>query len=208
MYNILLACDTNYYNNWTKNCIKSIQKFVPWISITTVIVNPIEIEEISNVKYIYDYVDFENKNSKIAYYQAVRFLKCADIFPNDELVMSIDCDTILTRSFSKEDFESVCEHIHVLQHHKENRWMAGMVTFGNNNAFRNKFKETLLLVKSKNWQYGWDQTVLNELADKFNYKIINVGSWMSFGKGNGKFLTLKGDQKVTKKYLENYNYNL
>ena len=135
MSNILLACDSNYYRDWAFNCIKSIQQHVPWVKITTVVVNPNNIIEIPKVKYIYDYVDFPTEDSKVAYYQAVRFIKCAEIFPNNELVMSIDCDTILTKSFSEKEFTKVCSVIHVQRHHKADRWMAGLVTYGNNNIF-------------------------------------------------------------------------
>jgi lipopolysaccharide biosynthesis glycosyltransferase len=208
MYNILLACDNLYYDRWAKNCIKSIQRFAPWINITVVVVNPNSIEEIANVRYVYDYFNFKNENSKIPYYQAVRFLKCADIFPNNELVMSIDCDTLLTRSFAKEHFISICNNIHVLQHHKVQRWMAGLVTYGRDNIFRNLLKERLLELPIEDWIYGRDQEILNSLSNTFYYNKLKVGDWMSFGKGRGKFLTLKGDQKFTEKYLTNYANNL
>ena len=205
MSNILLACDSNYYQTWTVNCIKSIQKYVPWIKITVVVVNPNNIDEISNVMYVYDYVDFPNEDSKIAYYQAVRFIKCADLFSNNELVMSIDCDTILTKLFSQEEFKTLCSNITVLRHHKADRWMAGLVTYGNTNHFRKKIKDQLLSLSVDQWNYGWDQTILNQLSVEFNYIPTEVGEWMSFGKGRGKFLTLKGSQKVKEKFLNNYN---
>jgi hypothetical protein len=208
MYNILLACDSKYYNTWAKNCINSIQKLVPWITITVVIVNPIDVQELPNVKYVYDYVKFENETSKISYYQAVRFLKCADIFSNNDLVMSIDCDTILTDSFSKTEFEVICKTIHVQRHQKDVRWMAGLVTYGSDNDFRNRLKEKLLFKPIEDWLYGWDQDVLNDLSSEFNYNKLFVGDWMSFGAGNGLFLTLKGDQKTSENYLENYENNL
>jgi len=203
--NILLACDSNYYSTWAVKCIKSIQRFAPWINIVTVVVNPENIEEIPKVQYIYDYVDFSSNDSAIAYYQAVRFIKCYEIFSNNELVMSIDCDTVLTKSFTKNDFHLVCTDIHVQRHHKADRWMAGLVTYGNDNQFRKKLKDELLQLPLNQWQYGWDQKVLNRLAAEFEYKKLEVGDWMSFGKGNGLFLTLKGDQKTSPKYLDNFN---
>jgi len=208
MYNILLACDSSYYNTWTKNCINSIQKLVPWVTVTVVIVNPINIQELPNVKYIYDYIKFENETSKISYYQAVRFLKCADIFSNNELVMTIDCDTILTTPFSEKEFKSVCETIHIQRHQKDIRWMAGLVTYGQDNNFRKRLQQELLSQPINEWTYGWDQHVLNMLSQEFRYKKLMVGEWMSFGRGKGTFLTLKGDQKTSKGYLNNYNQGL
>ena len=140
MFNILLACDSNYYQTWTINCIQSIQKYAPWIKITVVIVNPNNINEIPNVKYVYDNVEFSNEDSKIAYYQAVRFIKCTELFSDSDLVMSIDCDTVLTKPFSEEEFKKLCSNISVLKHHKADRWMAGLVTYGNTDHFRKKIK--------------------------------------------------------------------
>ena len=57
----------------------------------------------------------------------------------------------------------------------------------------------------ENWKYGWDQDILNMLDNTYHYKRLNVGDWMSFGRGSGIFLTLKGDQKIAESYLEIYN---
>ena len=62
----------------------------------------------------------------------------------------------------------------------------------------------MLSLPLKDWQYGWDQKVLNGLFSVFNYRKLEVGEWMSFGKGLGTFLTLKGDQKTSEKYLKNF----
>jgi hypothetical protein len=83
--------------------------------------------------------------------------------------------------------------------------MAGLVTYGSDSTFRNEFKEKLLSVPLENWKYGWDQDILNMLDNTYHYKRLNVGDWMSFGRGNGTFLTLKGDQKTAEGYLEIYN---
>jgi hypothetical protein len=42
------------------------------------------------------------------------------------------------------------------------------------------------------------------LDDQYHYNRLNVGEWMSFGRGGGIFLTLKGDQKIAEGYLEIY----
>lgn len=207
MYNILLACDTEYYHTWAINCIKSIQFYVPWIKITVAICNPKDINEIPKINYHYVNYNFTNEDSKIPYFQALRFLLCAELFPNDENVLSIDCDTILTRSFTQLDFENLCKTQHVLKHHKENRWLAGFITFGKDD-FRHKFREYLLQIPITNWTYGRDQEVLKTLSSEYKFKPIEIGNWVSFGKGKGIFLTLKGSQKNSIKYMPNYNENL
>jgi hypothetical protein len=205
MYNILLGCDESYYNKWAINCIKSIQKHVPWIDIHVVVVNGENVRKLPNVNYYYESFVFSNDNVKVAYCQALRFVKCSEVFSKNELVMSIDCDTVLTQPFEKEDFERITKTIHVQRHQKDIRWMAGLVTYGQENTFRTKFRNELLSLPVEKWAYGHDQNVLNLLEKEFNYKKLYVGDWMSFGRGKGKFLTLKGDQKTSQGYLDNYH---
>ena len=205
MYNVLLACDNEYYHKWTINCIKSIQFYVPWIDISVVIVNPTNIVEMPNVKYFYENKIFESETSKIAYYQAVRFLKCSKIFANNELVMSIDCDTLLQSSFSQKDFLRICQNIHVQRHQKNIRWMAGLVTYGTDSLFRSRLTEELLKIPIDQWKPGRDQDVLKILSEEFTFHPLYVGDWMSFGQGSGKFVTLKGDQKIADGYLNIYS---
>jgi hypothetical protein len=56
----------------------------------------------------------------------------------------------------------------------------------------------------ENWRYGRDQDVLNSMAYNYNFQKLHVGEWMSFGKGKGIFITLKGTQKTKDKFLKNY----
>lgn len=206
MYNVLLACDSEYYSTWAINCIRSIQQYAPWLKIHVVIVNPkITYQKIENVIYYEDRINLPNETCKVPYYQAVRFIKCADLFPNNELVFSIDCDTVCTRSFDQADLDAICQTVHVQRHQKNVRWMAGFVTYGSSSEFRNELKQKLLDLPIDHWVYGYDQDVLNSLSNKYQYKKLNVGNWMSFGRGSGIFLTLKGDQKTSNGYLEIYH---
>ena len=75
MYNILLACDTLYYTQWAINCIRSIQHYNPWIKITAVVVNPVNVEELPGVRYVYEDKKFTNDDEAVGYYQALRFIK-------------------------------------------------------------------------------------------------------------------------------------
>lgn len=201
--NIFIACDGHYYDRWAENCLKSIKFHVPWVSLTVHVINPLTENKIEGVRYFYENRNFVDEFSKLGYFQAARFLKCPDYFENNDLVMSIDCDTVLMRSFSKDDFKTLCEKVSVQRHQKDIRWMAGLVTYGQNN-FRHRFKEELLQKSIDEWAHGWDQDVLEKLSHEFDYNKIMVGEWMSFGRGRGIFLTLKGDQKNSPGYLENY----
>jgi hypothetical protein len=206
--NILFSCDENYYNIWGINLIKSINFYNPWIKITCIFVGNDNIDKIDKVDYVFDDINLLELKDPIAYFQAVRFLKCSEIFSNNELVMSIDCDTLCTEKFNEKEFIDVCNNIYVQRHQKDKRWMAGLVTYGADNNFRNRFKEKLLEIPIENWPWGHDQTVLNKLSEEFDYNKLFVGDWMSFGRGRGTFLTLKGDQKTSPGYLNNYNESL
>lgn len=206
--NIFIACDGEYYDQWGVNCLKSIQYHAPWINLTIHIVNPNSKVELNGVKYFYEDKNFLNESSKIGYYQAVRFLKCYEYFPNNEMVMTIDCDTVLMKPFTKEKFEEICKVVSVQRHQKDIRWMAGLVTYGADNYFRQRLQQELLSLPIEEWTYGWDQDVLDRLSNEFQYNKLMVGEWMSFGRGKGIFLTLKGDQKTSEGYLNNYNEGL
>jgi hypothetical protein len=201
--NIFIACDGKYYDQWGINCLKSIRFHVPWIKLTAHIVNPSSKKELEGVRYFYETLSFNSESSMIGYYQAVRFLKCAEYFNDREEVLSIDCDTVLTRPFSPEEFREICEMVSVQRHQKDKRWMAGLVAYGKNN-FRDRFREELLSKPISDWICGWDQDVLEILSNEFIFKKLYVGEWMSFGRGGGRFLTLKGDQKTSQGYLNNY----
>lgn len=204
MNNILLSCDWNYYNSWTKACIKSIQHYNPWINITVHIINPENHDKISGVRYEYEEVDVSSYKEPVAYYQAARFIKAAELFDDSDLVMSLDCDTVCTESFTKDEFEYLASQVSVLLHHKADRWLAGLVTYGKNN-FRHDYRQRLLNADYNDWVYGLDQVILEDLSHVYQFNKVRVGTWMSLGKGKGTFLTLKGTQKVNSKYLGVYN---
>jgi len=206
--NIFIACDGIYYDQWGINCLKTIQHHVPWINLTAHIVNPVSKLKLDNVTYHYEERSFATEASRIGYYQAVRFLKCYDYFSNDELVMTIDCDTILMKPFTQKEFTNLCRNISVQRHQKDIRWMAGLVTYGTDSLFKQRLQQELLSRNIDDWSYGWDQDVLDKLSNEFTYNKLMVGEWMSFGRGRGTFLTLKGDQKISQGYLNNYNEGL
>lgn len=208
MANLLISCDTDYYNKWAINLINSLKKFVPWIKIHAVVINPNNINVIEGVNYYYDNIKFKNSDSKIAYYQASRFLKCYELFPNNELVMSVDCDSLCTQPFSCQEFENVCSSISVLKHHKTNRWLAGLVTFGSSNQFRKEFRNRLLEKDIGDWKPGYDQDILRSLEQKYKFTESIPGDWMGFGYKKGKFITLKGEQKTASKYISIYEREL
>jgi hypothetical protein len=193
--NVFMACNAGYYHNWAVNCIKSIQHLCPWITIHILIVNPVYIEELPGVIYHYEYIDIPDVDTRIGYYQAVRFLRCSEIFPNNELVAIIDVDTILTKKIGYSDFFKICRSITVLKHPKDGRWLAGIISLGKGSKFRNKFKQYLEELPIHQWRYGWDQDALKRLTKEFEFNPLPE-KWMSLGKNRGNyFLTLKGDKK-------------
>ena len=203
-YNILIGCDQTYYDQWAVPLLSSIQRHNPWISLHCHIVNPIKENSLECVDITSEQIEFASDESKISYLQSVRFLVVADKFHNDECVITLDADSICTRHIDQTSIQQLFEKQYVLKHHKEDRWLAGFVTFLDN-GFRQEYATQLRSVPLDTWRWGRDQTILNALADTYKFKKLDT-VWMSIGKNkkNSAFLTLKGDQKIKDKYLNIY----
>ena len=205
-YNVLLGCDQKYYDKWAVPLLKSIYYYNPWISLHCHIVNPTVENSLDNVSITTEKREFLNSDTKIAYLQAVRFLVASEKFSNNENVVTLDADSICTRPIIEStEIENLFQKQYVLKHHKEDRWLAGLVVF-NQNGFRQELYKELTSIAFDDWQWGRDQIVLNTFANKFNFQSVG-NQWMSIGKNktNSVFLTLKGNQKVKEKFLVNYN---
>ena len=204
-YSILVAVDQKYYDDWAITLLKSIHINCPDIKLRCHVVNPINLSTLNFVEYTTEEIEFENDDSKIAYLQAARFLAVSKI-PTTESVLTLDADTICCKNFTKEEFIDLFDKQNILTTNKKpDRLLCGFVSFSSDN-FRYEYTELLNSDPISKWQPGRDQAVLAKLKDRFNF--IPVGrKWMSIGKnGRGSiFLTLKGDQKTTNKYLEQYN---
>lgn len=206
-YNILIGCDQTYYDRWTMPLLSSIKRHNPWINLHCHIVNPTKTNYLENVDITSEQIDFVSDESKVSYLQSVRFLAVADKFCKNENVITLDADSICTRDISQAAIQQLFEKQYVLGHHKDNRWLAGFVTFLNN-GFRQEYARQLRSVLVDNWEQGRDQNILNALADEYKFEKLNK-LWMSIGKNktDSAFLTLKGEQKETEKYLGVYrNY--
>ena len=137
--------------------------------------------------------------------QAVRFLAVSKI-PTTEFVLTIDADTICCKNFTQEEFVHLFNDQNILVRDKKpDRWLCGLICFRNDN-FRYEYADLLNSNSVSEWKPGRDQKTLLKLKDKFNFVPVHR-KWMSVGKnGRGSiFLTLKGEQKSTHKYLEKYN---
>lgn len=203
-FNILIGCDQNYYDDWAVNLLTSIQRHNPWFNLHCHIVNPTKDNKLDNVSITTETISFANDESKISYLQSVRFLAVANKFKNNENVFTLDADTVCTRKIGHVFTDRLFQKQHVLKHYKENRWLAGFVTFLNN-GFRQELVAELNSIPVADWKWGRDQTILNKLADDYKYEKLDR-LWMSIGKNksNSAFLTLKGEQKYTDKYLNVY----
>lgn len=204
LYNVVLGCDQKYYDNWAKPLLSSITRYNPWLKLHCHIVNPTQSNKLRNVSISSEERKFKSDEAKISYLQSVRFIVAEEKFSKTENVFTLDADTICTRPILPVEISHLFQKQHILKHHKENRWLAGLVVF-NQNGFRQAFYKELMAEPIDEWKWGRDQTVLNSFEKEFNFE--SAGSrWMAIGKNKDKsvFLTLKGDQKYTPKYLNNY----
>lgn len=204
LYNILIGCDQAYYDDWTITLLRSINYHNPWISLHCHIVNPKNTLELDFVNYTYEEKTFVNNDSKIGYLQAVRFLAADKYFNKNQCVLIIDADSVCTKSFTKEEFLDLFKHNTILQHFKEGRWLAGFVAFDQSNI-RKEYATLLMSDNVEIWVPGRDQDILAKIADKYKFYPASK-KWISIGKNRlgSIFLTLKGDQKYSKKYLPLY----
>jgi len=202
--NILIGCDQKYYDEWAINLLQSINRHNPWINLHCHIVNPTVENSLDNVSITTEKREFLNDESKISYLQSVRFLAVAEKFKLTDQVITLDADTICTRRIGRVATKRLFEKQHILKHHKDNRWLAGFVTF-NDSEFRQELYKELNSVPVDKWRWGRDQLILNKLANDFNYEPLHK-LWMAVGKNrtHSAFLTLKGEQKYTEKYLNVY----
>ena len=204
---ILISCDSLYYKDWGIALLTSMQVHVPWINLHCHIVNPARhYRKIPGVTYTIEERTFANEESKIGYLQAARFLAVRDQCHPNDFVMTIDCDSICVTPFSEKNFLQLftTNETPVLQHPKHKGWLAGLVTFNRSN-FRNDFADMLLDVPIDEWKIGRDQVILAQLAVKYNFSPVHR-PWMNIGKLRlgTRFLTLKGAQKTSPKYLPGY----
>jgi hypothetical protein len=203
-YNVLIGVDYKYYIDWGERLLTSIYLKNPFLKLHCHIVNPEEYKPLRFVDYTHEDRDFANEDSKVGYLQAVRFLAVANKFSKDDLVFTLDADTICTREVDLYTCKSLFRNNHILQHHKEPRWLAGFVTFPKGN-FHVDYANKLLEENIDNWKFGRDQKVLSKLSEEYLFKPLPK-SWMAIGKNksNSVFLTLKGEQKETEKYLTKF----
>ena len=73
------------------------------------------------------------------------------------------------------------------------------------NSVNNRFKEALLEQSIDLFKIGRDTVILNSLSSEFEYNPLALGTWMGFGKRDAIFLTLKGEQRKSSRFLEKYN---
>lgn len=203
---ILIGCDQKYYDQWATTLLRSIHYYAPWVKLHCHVVNPDNLKQIPNVSYTTEEKDLSDPDVFNGYLQAVRFLKAYELFPNNEPVIIVDADSICTHSFSQEQYDQV--HLDtpvVLYKEKTTRWLAGFISMGSN-TFRKDFYDLLMSKPIEEWSGFWDQKCLKQLSNTHNF-IKCPTEWMSIGKNGLRsiFLTLKGDQKTTEKYLLYYN---
>lgn len=207
MYNLFVACDQLYYQDWCITFLKTLRHHVPWLKLHCHLVNADSVEKLPYVDYTHEHVEYVNDDQKLGYLQAVRFLAVANKFKNNERVIVLDCDSLCVRPFSPEEFAKLFEQQYVLRNTKiDRRWMAGFVTFKDNH-FRQAYAEKLLEKPINEWLPGWDQDVMKEICETYHFVELSK-DWITVGKHNGRsaFFTSKGSQKFKEKYLERYRY--
>lgn len=205
-YHLLIACDQIYYDSWAVTFLKTLQHHVPWLSLHCHLVNYTDVSKLLNVDYTFEETTFINDEQKLGYLQTVRFLAVANKFKNNESVIVLDCDGLCVKSFTEEQFSCLFEKQYVLQYKPDKRWMAGFVTFKDNN-FRQAYATELLKRPVNEWSRGWDQDVMKNMCSEYNFVPL-PDEWLIVNKRPGYidsfFFMGKGSHKIRQKFLELY----
>lgn len=210
-FTFLISCDQKYYDDWAINLLNSIKHFnnLNVYNLHCHVVNPnTDLLKLDGVKYTFETKKFLDRSREISYLQCSRFLAVEKYYPNNDIVVTLDADSICTRPFTEAEIQHLLLENYVLTRGKsvDNRWLAGMIVFKDRD-FKKDYNNTILSKDDKYWEYGWDQIVLRKIANKHRFKQLS-DNWMSIGKnGNNRvFLTLKGlSQKTEKKYTGIYD---
>jgi len=119
--------------------------------------------------------------------------------------MIVDADSMCTQSFKEREYDDIVQGQTILHHPKADRWLAGFVAT-NNPKFLQDYHDRLMKNPVEKFRHGWDQKVLKNLADDYKFRECPE-RWMKVGKPSPQsiFMTLKGDQKISSKYLHYYN---
>ena len=198
---LLVGTDNAYYEQWTVPLFRAVHYYAPWLELHAHIVNPDKHTKLDYVKYTTEHRTFSSDQERIGYLQSVRFL----VAQQYSQIMIVDADSMCTQSFTEKQYDDIVRGQTVLHHPKAERWLAGFIA-SDNQAFLQDYHNRLMKRPLLKFSHGWDQKVLKDLSN--DYKFTRCPEqWMKVGKPSQSsiFMTLKGDQKISNKYLHYYN---
>jgi len=198
---LLVGTDNAYYEQWTVPLFRAVHYYAPWLELHAHIVNPDKHTKLDYFKYTTEHRTFSSDQERIGYLQSVRFL----VAQQYSQIMIVDADSMCTQSFTEEQYDHIVQGQTVLHHPKAERWLAGFIA-SDNQAFLQDYHNRLMKRPLLKFKHGWDQKVLKDLSN--DYKFTRCPEqWMKVGKPSQSsiFMTLKGDQKISNKYLHYYN---
>jgi hypothetical protein len=198
---LLVGTDNAYYEQWTVPLFRAVHYYAPWLELHAHIVNPDKHTKLDYVKYTTEHRTFSSDQERIGYLQSVRFL----VAQQYSQIMIVDADSMCTQSFTEEQYDHIVQGQTVLHHPKAERWLAGFIA-SDNQEFLQDYHNRLMKRPLLKFKHGWDQKVLKDLSN--DYKFTRCPEqWMKVGKPSQSsiFMTLKGDQKISNKYLHYYN---
>ena len=62
-YNILIACDQKYYDDWASVLLNTTHYHNPWIKLRCHVVNPVNLKKLDFVEYTTESISFSNSIS-------------------------------------------------------------------------------------------------------------------------------------------------
>lgn len=226
---IYFSCDSAYYEKYGKPLLTSIVSQIPWIGVHCHLISfdkNFSLFKDKNVSHTVEIVDEEfinslpvnqsrifssekynfSPSSLTTYYACARFIRAQEIFDDRHSILQIDCDSILCKPFSEEEFLKVTERpLPTRKPKKLEKVLASCISLGsgdNGVNFRQELSQNMINSISEGIYWFIDQDVLEQMFNTGSLDSIpNKWNNWNFKDPDAYFRTAKGNKKDSELFL-------
>lgn len=203
--------DTEYFNTWTKNFIKSARIHAPWAHIHLHIFDS-TTEDVqwcldNNISVTTENTPPEysiNLETKKAYWVNTRFIRIPELFDDNVSLIAIDSDSLFKNNLTESQFDNDLQTSWVTVRGENNASLGSAVGFSNDNS-RFLLREKLLEHRH-NLKWFLDQQILDSMLLKKEIGTMDLRYSDFFTQPNSFVWTGKGDRKFKKKFAALTDY--
>lgn len=197
--NIFLACDNIFYHRFAINFAKTIRYYAPYLHIHIHVVNHTgELFKDKKITYTFEKLPTLPELPSTRFYASVRLLRAEELFDNDQRVMIVDVDSLVTKPIPESEYIEQSSKLSQLVR-KGGRWNNSMICLGLGETsanFKKSIKEALLEIPIPQWDGWYDQDAMDKIRHINTIEPISL-SWLNFSykKGLSYFYSGKGTRK-------------